>query len=52
MQPHNREKAMRDDMDDPFNALEFAGCLALVGVTVLTVAVALWTAAQIYGCPL
>lgn len=37
---------------DPFKALEFAGCLALLGVVVTLVGVGLKTAAELYAAVL
>lgn len=43
---------MQAEQKDPWDAMEYAGAFALAVSIALTVAVALWTAAQIYGCPL
>lgn len=36
------------DHEDPFKPLEFAGCLVLVGVVVISVAVGLETAVRLF----
>jgi len=34
---------------DPFHAIEFAGCLALIGVVVVLIGIGLATAADLYA---